>query len=214
MNVKFSKITKTLLGISIVAVFFNIAYSGFSFRGGIIYLVWNLFLAWVPYIISSNFIKKEISLRKIIPIFLVWMIFFPNAPYLVTDIIHTVSSHPNVLWFESLLFFFYGWVGLLLAMLSLSHIHSYLKKHFSKIKSEISIFIICLISSFGIYLGRYERWNSWDLFLNPLGLMKHSLNISTSITHTFTPYLFIFVFSIFLYSIYKTISVLMFLDQN
>ena len=201
------KITEPLIFLSIVAIVFNLARLDAWGTSNLLYLIWNLFLAWVPYVISLFFIKKDTRIRYFIPIFFVWLLFFPNAPYLVTDVLHIVSSSAVLLWYDSLLLFFFGWIGLFLGMLSLFHVHIYLKAHLNYFFSEVSIFLICFVSSFGIYLGRFERWNSWDVFLNPTELVKNSFNISTSLAHTGTPLIFVVVFTIFMYSVYRTMYV-------
>jgi uncharacterized membrane protein len=205
---KIKKITQTLILLSLVAIFFDLVRLGLHRAGNPWYLIWNLFLAWIPYIISICFIKKDTTLNRFIPFFILWLLFFPNAPYLVTDVLHLVSSAPSFLWYDGLLFFFFGWVGLFLGLLSLLQIHQYLKMHFRILFSELSIFAICFISSFGIYLGRFERWNSWDIFLNPLGLAKHSINLSANFIHLDTPFLFVLVFTVFMYLAYRAVYVL------
>lgn len=191
--------------VSFVAIAFNLARLDIWGTTSLSYLTWNLFLAWIPYIISLNFIKKETSIKVFIPVFIVWILFLPNAPYLVTDVLHLVLSSPQMLWYDSILLFFFGWIGLLLGILSLLHIHRYMRNHFNKINSEIAIFIICFISSFGVYLGRFERFNSWDIFIRPINTMRHSVDISNDFIHDRTPLLFMIIFTIFFYSIYKTI---------
>jgi uncharacterized membrane protein len=148
------------------------------------------------------------SLSRFIPFFILWLLFFPNAPYLATDVLHLVSSSPSFLWYDCLLFFFFGWIGLFLGLLSLFQIHQYLKFRLNYAFSEIIIFAICFISSFGVYLGRFERWNSWDVFINPLGLAKHSFNLSANFIHLNTPFLFVLVFTVFMYLAYRTVYVL------
>lgn len=206
---KFSKTTVVLLSLSAIVVVFNLARLEMWGTTDLFYLFWNLFLAWIPYIISSYFIKEETSIKYFIPLFILWILFFPNAPYLVTDVLHIAGRVPTLLWYDSLLFFFFGWVGLLLGIISLAHIHKYLRAHFSILISEISILIICFVSSFGIYLGRFERWNSWDIFTNPFDLIKHSFDIFTNIMETGTLYMFVLVFTIFLYSVYKSMHILL-----
>lgn len=202
------KITKALLLISVIATVFDVARLDIWGTTNLLYLVWNLFLAWIPYIISSSFIKKNISLNLFIPLFFVWLLFFPNAPYLVTDVLHIASPSP-ALWYDSLLFFLFGWIGLFLGILSLFYVHRHLKAHLNYFFSEISILIICFISSFGIYLGRFERWNSWDIFLSPLVLIRHLFNLSVDFTHGGIPLMFVIVFTIFMYFTYKTVYVLL-----
>lgn len=204
----FNKITQYLLLTSVVAIIFNFARLDLWGTTDLLYLVWNLFLAWIPYIISLYFVKKDTHTNYSIPIFILWFLFFPNAPYLVTDVIHIASRLSPLLWYDSLLFFFFGWIGLLLGILSLFHIHQYLKAYFSFWISELIIFVICFVSSFGIYIGRFERWNSWDIFTNPLGLVKHLFYTLTNFSNTGILLVFVIVFTIFIYLVYKTISTL------
>lgn len=201
------KITKMLLIISFIAIIFNLARLDIWGTTNLLYLIWNLVLAWIPYLISLFFIKKDTPKKYFIPLFILWFLFFPNAPYLVTDVLHIVASSPSLLWYDSLLFFFFGWIGLFLGMLSLFNVHQYLRARLSYFLSEIIIFIICFISSFGMYLGRFQRWNSWDMFIHPVVLMKHLFNISANFTHTGIPLLFVIIFTIFMYSIYRTMYV-------
>lgn len=206
---KISKINQLLISISVIAIFFDVARLDIWGTTNLLYLVFNLFLAWIPYIISRYFIKKDTPVKYFIPLFILWLLFFPNAPYLVTDVLHIITVSPTLLWYDSLLFFFFGWIGLLLGILSLFHIHTYLKARLGYVFSEICIFGICLISSFGIYLGRFERWNSWDAFINPVKLLRHSFTISSHLIQMGTPFLFVIMFTVFLYSVYKTMYILL-----
>ena len=205
---KIRKITQSLIVISVVAVILDLARLDIWGTTDLLYLIWNLLLAWIPYIISSCFIKNDMKTGRFITFFILWLLFFPNAPYLVTDVLHITESLSSLLWYDSLLFFLFGWIGLLLGMLSLFHIHQYLKTHLSHLISEIIVFAICFISSFGIYLGRFGRWNSWDIFTNPLPLLQHSSNIVIDFVEVKTPLIFVCVFTVFIYSVYRTICVL------
>ena len=205
MEVK--KTTQTLFIISIIAVIFDLARLDIWGTSNLLYLIWNLFLAWVPYIISLWFVKKDMSVNRFIPLFLIWLLFFPNAPYLVTDVLHVAASSPVLLWYDSLLFFFFGWIGLFLGILSLFRVHQYLKEHLNYLLSELSVLGICFISSFGMYLGRFERWNSWDVFISPLVFMRHVFSLSINITQAGTPLIFVIFFTVFVYSVYKTVYV-------
>lgn len=205
---KIEKITKALIILSFIAVIFSLARLDLFGMANPLYLIWNLFLAWIPYIISSYFIKKDTSKGSFIPLFIFWLFLFPNAPYLVTDIVHIVSNSSSSVWYDGLLFFFFGWIGILLGTLSLFHIHQYFKNHFSCLISELIVFAICFVSSFGVYLGRFERWNSWDIFINPVHLIKDSFYISTGLAYAENSLLFVVVFTVFMYSAYKTIYIL------
>lgn len=208
MKIKIDKITKMLLLVSVAAVIFDLVRV-ILFGQTNLYLILNLFLAWIPYIISYFFIKKEMSVVSFIPFFILWLLFFPNAPYVATDVWHLAGIPLSFLWYDGLLYFFFGWVGLFLACVSLFQIDLYFKARFSRLISELIIFAICFISSFGIYLGKFFRWNSWDIFFRPVPLVKNSLDISANLVHTGAPMLFVGVFGIFLYIIYKTLSILL-----
>lgn len=198
-----SKTTRLLFYASVVAIALNLASLDLWGTASLLYLIWNIFLAWIPYVISFYFIRKDLPVKRFIPFFILWLLFFPNAPYLVTDVFHLSGRISPALWYDGILFFFFGWIGLLLGTLSLFQIHQYIKAHLSHKLTEIIIFLICLISSFGIYLGRFERWNSWDIFTSPLELAKHSFYLSANFMHTGAPFLFVTVFTIFMYTVYK-----------
>lgn len=207
---KISKITKSLFLISILASFLIIIKGDVLSEDSIVYLVWNLCLAWVPYLISSYCIKKDTKLNIFIPIFIVWLLFFPNAPYLVTDIIHVTLSSQDILWYDSLIFFLFAWIGLLLGMISLFQIEQYINIYVKPKTSELIIFAICILSSIGIYFGRFERLNSWDLFTHPINIFSSLKNILTNNT----AFIFIVIFTIFIYSMYKTIGVLFLVKEE
>ncbi len=195
--------TKPLIILSVFAIIFNLARLDVWGTTNLLYLIWNLFLAWIPYIISLFFVKKETSINYFIPIFLVWLLFFPNAPYLVTDVLHLTAGSP-ALWYDSLLFFFFGWIGLFLAMLSLFQMHQYLKGHLNYFLSELSVLVICAIASFGVYLGRFERFNSWDILVHPIQLIRHFFYVLINFTQGGVPLMFVLIFTIFMYAVYKT----------
>jgi uncharacterized membrane protein len=141
-----------------------------------LFLVWNLFLAWVPYCISLTLERLPFRWLKL-PSLCVWLVFFPNAPYLVTDLLH-VHYRPGVpLWYDTLMLFSFAWTGLLLGFLSLMEVQRFLEK---KLPQRWVYFIVAAaigLGAFGVYLGRYQRWNSWDLLLNPYQLFWDSIAV-------------------------------------
>jgi len=105
---------------------------------------------------------------KTIAILLVWFLFFPNSPYIITDLLHLKGYQQNILWFDSLLIFVYASTGVLLSLNSLQIAKQIFNNYLGKTKTWIILLVIILLSGFGIYLGRYCRLNSWDLFNQPL----------------------------------------------
>ena len=207
MRVKLSKTTWALLVASGAAIVLDVGRGDILRDTGLAYLIWNLFLAWIPYIISTLYIKKDTPRMRFVPLFLLWLLFFPNAPYMVTDIIHVTSHLKHAIWYDALIFFSFAWTALLLGTVSLAQIGAYLRIHFHRATAELAMLCICVLASFGIYLGRFERWNSWDIFTHPSELLHHSYAISTNLNDP-TPFMFMAVFTLLIYSAYTTIRLL------
>jgi len=76
------------------------------------------------------------------------------------------------IWFDLVLILSFAWTGLLLGFLSLWDIEKILKKILSRTWVSIISSVLLFIGSFGVYLGRYQRWNSWDVIDEPTGLLQ------------------------------------------
>jgi len=138
-----------------------------------LFLNWNLFLAFIPWLLTTwLIIQPKIQQYKIVVglIICIWLLFFPNAPYILTDLFHLRLKLSMPIWFDLVLILSFAWTGILFGFLSLLDIERVLSKFLKqKYISAISVFLLFL-SSFGVYLGRYLRWNSWDIIQNPFGL--------------------------------------------
>ena len=157
-----------------VLIFTRMLYSG-SIR--YLFLVWNIFLAWIPYILSSYFVVyKHREKWKQLFLFASWLLFFPNALYIVTDLVHLEESTNVPLWYDAILLFASSFIGLIMAFISLQKVEYYLRDLFSKRTVNFIIPVILFIGSFGVYLGRFQRWNSWDVIHNPLALTMDILH--------------------------------------
>jgi uncharacterized membrane protein len=84
-------------------------------------LIWNLFLATVPLLISTFIMACHRWLPGIFLLMLagVWLLFFPNSPYIITDFIHLKARHQIPVWFDALLLFTFAWNGLLMGIISI-----------------------------------------------------------------------------------------------
>ncbi len=163
----------------------RILYSGST---NYLFLVWNLFLAWVPYavsiVLSSNTFRQK---WKQVVLFFTWLLFFPNALYIVTDIIHVQESTLVPIWYDAILLFAAFFAGLALAFASIIQVECFLLQYFTLKKMPFIIFSLLFIGSFGVYLGRFQRWNSWDVLHNPLALFSDiALRFTNPIAHTKT----------------------------
>jgi uncharacterized membrane protein len=104
------------------------------------------------------------------------MLFLPNALYIVTDLIH-LSAVTNVpLWYDASLLFAAAFTGIMMAFISIRKVESFLIEKFNHKIIKFFVPLMLFMSSFGVYLGRFERWNSWDIFLNPIGLGTNILS--------------------------------------
>jgi uncharacterized membrane protein len=135
-------------------------------------MIWNLGLAWIPFIISSlaytiSWSRKLLFL--VVPVVaLTWLVFFPNAPYILTDFQHLSTNASNApLWYDVLMLVWFAWTGLLLGVISLHFMQDIVTRAFGRLIGWLFTFGVTLLSSIGIFLGRFNRWNSWDLFNEP-----------------------------------------------
>ena len=138
-----------------------------------LYFTWNLFLAAIPLLFSRLLIHfYKINLKALL-ILLAWMLFLPNAPYLITDIVHFAERPPVSKWYDLLLVTSAAWTGLMLGVVSLMQVEDFLQNHLSSWKVKIIMGGSIFACSFGIYLGRFLRYNSWDVVTDPSDLVHH-----------------------------------------
>lgn len=138
-----------------------------------IFLCWNLFLAFIPWAMSSFVVmSQKLRKRKIVLLGLlaVWILFFPNSPYILTDLFHLRTKSAMPVWFDLILVLSFAWTGLVYGFVSLSDIENLLSQKFNRFVTSSLIIFLLFLSSFGIYLGRYLRWNSWDIIQKPAAL--------------------------------------------
>ena len=148
----------------------RMVYTG---TGGHGWLAWNLFLAWIPFAVSLVLYARAragASLRVLAPLAALWLVFFPNAPYLVTDLKHVRTGGPVPLLYDVLLLSAGAWTGLLLGLTSLFLVHAVARRLVGALSAWALVVGALALSSFGIYLGRVQRWNSWDVVVHPAAL--------------------------------------------
>jgi uncharacterized membrane protein len=134
------------------------------------YLLWNLFLAWVPFLLALAL--YDASRRRRQPALLAvlaagWLLFFPNAPYILTDVIHLAPQRGVPLWFDALTITSAALTGLLLGFASLGLVQEVVRRAAGAVWAWILAGGVLVIASVGIYLGRFLRLNSWDVVTRP-----------------------------------------------
>lgn len=138
------------------------------------FLCWNLFLAGVPAGASILFAheNRPNGSRGWAAIwFALWLLFLPNAPYLVTDFIHLHQRPPVPVWFDIALLTSFAGAGLMLGWGSVAEVHDSLRRTGSAALGWSVAVAALLLSGYGIYLGRFMRWNSWDVLSHPGALL-------------------------------------------
>ena len=134
--------------------------------------------------------------------FLVWLAFLPNAPYIVTDLIHVRVGNDTWLWLDVLVVLSFALSGLLLFYLSLLDMQKLTTLYFKKIPIETTTTFIIFLCGFGVYLGRFLRYNSWEIISNPQVLISDVLEIMVSPFQNSEAWLFTLGFSGFLVVVY------------
>ena len=154
-------------------------------RGIFLFLVWNLFLAVIPFAISTMLgtARGPLRARLLVPVGAAWLLFFPNAPYILTDLFHLERRAGVPLWYDLALILSCAWNGLMLAYASLADMQRLVQLRLGTGAGWAFATLALLLSSFGIYLGRYLRFNSWDVLANPLTLF---FDIVNRILHPFS----------------------------
>jgi len=135
------------------------------------FLVWNLFLAWLPLLFALLAYNRYQGASGPSWGFLglggAWLLFFPNAPYIFTDLIHLNTRYLPHFWVDLVLILLCAVTGLVLGFLSLYLMQSVVERMLGRAAGWVFIAAVAVLSGFGIYVGRFMRFNSWDVLLKP-----------------------------------------------
>ena len=138
-----------------------------------IFLPWNLFLAFVPYWITG-WMTRNISIMenrvKLMMALVAWLLFIPNSFYIITDLFHFARIRSAPKWFDLLLIFSFAWNGIIGGIISLRRIEVMTGLLQGTKFSLLLVFAVMWLSAFGIYIGRFLRFNSWDVITDPFSL--------------------------------------------
>jgi uncharacterized membrane protein len=140
------------------------------------FLVWNLFLAWLPLVFALLACEKfqNTSGRDwgFLSLAGAWLLFFPNAPYIFTDLTHLTTQFYGHYWVDLMLILLCALTGLVLGFVSLYLMQSVVARMLGRPASWVFIAAVAALSGFGIYLGRFMRFNSWDVLFRPVQLYR------------------------------------------
>ncbi|MFY1826237.1 DUF1361 domain-containing protein [Myxococcus fulvus] len=182
---------------SVLAVALLALRLDWSERASFAFLTWNLFLAWVPYVLAL--LARVLMVRGhgkgwvLAPLALGWLALFPNAPYLLTDFIHLRQRPVVPLWFDAGLLALFAATGWMLGLLSLEVWKQWLEERRGRTVAWAFVGATSLLCGYGIYLGRVERWNSWDVLADPWRLFASiSAHLKDPWAFPYLPHLTVF----------------------
>lgn len=164
------------LGFALLLLAFRIKITHTNFY---LFLVWNLFLAGIPFAITQYMKwyrgwQTSVVLKSLL--FITWLLFLPNSPYIITDLIHLHDEDSILIWLDLFLVFVFALNGLLFGILSLFDMYGIIRQKYSSKITSTAILLICILTGYGIYLGRFLRFNSWDIISRPKNLFVEILH--------------------------------------
>jgi uncharacterized membrane protein len=156
-----------------------------------LFMLWNLFLAWLPYAASVAAVTILRSMRPqairhaaVGGLAALWLLFLPNAAYLTTDLIHLISNRPlyavqgtfgYLVWYDLVLFFLFSWCGVFLGFLSTYPFHRLVSLWLGSGVGWGFVVGISVLCGYGVFLGRMVRLNSWDALFRPMDMIGEVL---------------------------------------
>jgi uncharacterized membrane protein len=177
------------------------------------FLLWNLMLAWIPfvfgtlaYILASS--RKRILYLLILASAAAWLLFFPNAPYILTDLQHLSYGSDGIpVWYDVMMLIWFAWTGLLLGIVSLYLMQEIVERMLGRAAGWLFVLVVTGLSSFGIYIGRFMHWNSWDVWQQPFALARDIWNELRHPLANKEAYGFTFIFTLLFMFIYVALMI-------
>ena len=171
------------------------------------FLAWNLFLAFIPLAITTFVFRKKgfkTNSVKFLLLFSVWLLFVPNAFYIITDLFHLDEGTLAPQWFDFTLIFSFAWNGLLAGIISLIQMEKLIEHYLPGRVKWFFLYFIMFLNALGIYIGRYLRYNSWDIISNPFQLAKDIVYLCIHPMRNSNDWGMIFCFAVLMTLIYKS----------
>lgn len=191
-------------GVLLVAT--RVVYTG---ERDYLFIIWNLFLGYIPYFISSWVSRTPTwgaYWKKFTLVFIGWILFIPNSFYILTDLFHLGGHRGAPLWFDLALIISFAWNGLLLGILSVRHMEKIMELYIPGKTVWFFLYPVMLLNALGIYIGRYLRFNSWDVLTNPFGLLADIAQLVWHPVHFREAWAMVICFTILMILVYTTLK--------
>lgn len=133
-------------------------------------LVWNLVLAWIPFALALGLYdaaRRGAAGTSLLALGALWLVFLPNAPYIATDVIWLGDLESGTHWHDPLLVGGAAGLGLALGFVSIYLVQVVAAARLGRAAGWVLASASLVLSGLGVYLGRYERWNSWEVVTEP-----------------------------------------------
>lgn len=138
------------------------------------FLLWNLFLGWVPLFFAWVLVRRLKTTRwsgwQNASLTLLWLVFLPNSFYLVSDLVHLQQTGEVSMLYDAVMFMSFIFNGFVFGFMSLFIVHTAMIRRFSQRAATQLVGLVLLACSFAIYLGRSLRWNTWDVLMRPIDI--------------------------------------------
>lgn len=189
--------------VCVVLVFVRVVVAG---GHGYLFLVWNLFLAWLPLIFALQVGEQHAQggrrRWRLAAWGATWLLFFPNAPYIVTDLTHLSNKFHGHFWVDMMLIVSCALTGLMLGFVSLYLVQAVVAARLGRALGWLFIVGVAGLTGLGVFLGRFLRLNSWDVLWRPAILFQHADNFFADPFGDARPYVFSALFAVFLFIAY------------
>lgn len=175
------------------------------------FLLWNLILAWLPFVLATLTFQLAKTRKRLLYLLvagtaLAWLVFFPNAPYILTDYQHLGNTSSQVpVWYDVLMLTWFAWTGLMLGIASLWLMQEVVEAVVGRTAGWLFVACVSVLSAFGVYLGRFLRWNTWDLWHRPRSLMADITSRLMNPLSTDHPIVFTALFASLFFFIYLSV---------
>lgn len=165
---------KTLIVSLLFSIALILARMGYTGKIFSLFMIWNLFLGSLPYLITRTMSREPkwaASKLNFVIAFLLWLFWVPNSFYIITDLFH-LHQNPDVPhWYDLALYMSCAWNGLLMGLLSVRQMEKLWMVRFPKLRDWWFIAPVMFLNAWGVYIGRFLRFNTWDLIANPFQLL-------------------------------------------
>jgi uncharacterized membrane protein len=133
------------------------------------------------------------------------MLFIPNSFYIVTDLFHLQGSRGVPAWFDLLLIFSFAWNALLMGLISVRQMEKLAAGLWPGYRSPFLLYPVMCLIALGVYLGRFLRFNSWDILVHPFSLSREMLGLLHHPLVNKDAWAMVLFYSIFLTLLYRMV---------